>query len=213
MKRFFRAGGVLLIVAALALAGRSWSQTKPQPQPPRSRVALVNLTYIAKKYDKAKAFQTEMKTALEPYQIKDAELKRHYESLEKQFKDPATPPAKRDQLEKQMKALQRQMEDYQDDAKKVISEKHDAQLIVLYRDIREAATRYAKAHDIELVLHFNDAVEEADRDNPMNIARKMQAGGCIPLYAVPGMDISNEVLEILHEKKRGDAEASEPGKP
>jgi Skp family chaperone for outer membrane proteins len=220
MKNFFRAGGVLLIVAALALAGRSWSQTKPEPQPPRSRVALVNLSHLVKKYDKATAFQNELKAALVPFQKKDTELKAQVEKLQKLLKDEEllkdegdTPAKQRDQIEKRITALEREIEDNQKRAKKWLEEKGDAQLIVLYRDIREAATRYAKAHDIELVLHFNDATTDADFWDPRNVSRKMQAGACMPLYVVPGMDISNEVLEILHEKKHGNGEASEPGKP
>jgi Skp family chaperone for outer membrane proteins len=213
MKGFFRAGGVLLLVAALAVAGRSWSQTKPAPQPPRTRVALVNLTHVLKKYDKAKEMMGEMRAALAPFQKKDAELKAQLDKLDKLLKEqPEEAARQREQIEKEMTALRREIEDVQKEAKTTISAKQDAQLVTLYRDLREAATRYAKAHDIELVLHYSDA-DEAGLDNPINVARKMQAGACLPLYAVPRLDITDDVLEILNEKKRGDAESSEPGKP
>jgi Skp family chaperone for outer membrane proteins len=212
MRRFFHVGGVLLIVAALALAGRSWSQTKPAPQP-RSRIALVNLTAIVKQYEKATAFQKELKAAVEPFKKKDTQLRAEYEALHKQLRDPDTAPAQRDQIEKQMKGLQEQIDDNQVEFKKVIGEKQDQQLVILYRDIQDAATRYAKAHDIELVLHYNDATTNEDFWNPLNVARKLQAGACMPLYAMTGMDISNEVLAVLNEKKREDPEGSEPGKP
>src|SRR5262249_46507016 len=73
---------------------------------------------------------------------------------------------------------------------------------VLYGDVQAAARRYAQAHDLDLVLHYNDAVDARDYWSGANLARKMQAGALMPLYAAPGMDISKEVIAALNADLR-----------
>ena len=47
-------------------------------------------------------------------------------------------------------------------------------------------------------MHFNDAIDAADIYNPMNVQRKLQIGATFPMYAAPGMDITNQVIEMLN---------------
>ena len=63
--------------------------------PPRTRVALVNLTHVLKKYDKAKDFQNEMRATLAPFQRKDAELKAQLDKLDKLLKEQPHPRTRR----------------------------------------------------------------------------------------------------------------------
>ena len=37
-----------------------------------------------------------------------------------------------------------------------------------------------------------------------NVTRKMNAGGIIPLYAAPGLDVSKELLAMLQEDSKKD---------
>jgi Skp family chaperone for outer membrane proteins len=99
-----------------------------------------------------------------------------------------------------LKKVEKDLADIGDEAKKVLGKKSDEQMVILYKDIQSVAERYAKAHDIELVLHWNEATTEEDLFSPLNVARKMQAGTCMPVYVAPGMDISKEVVAILNDK-------------
>ena len=56
--------------------------------------------------------------------------------------------------------------------------------------------------NFELVLHYNDALTNEDYWSPANIMRKMQAGACMPLYAMPGMDISGPIVQTLNASYR-----------
>ena len=49
------------------------------------------------------------------------------------------------------------------------------------------------------MLHYIDAVNEADFNNPMNIMGKMQQRACMPIYMTPGLDISKEIASDLNK--------------
>ncbi len=97
-----------------------------------------------------------------------------------------------------MKDLKRKIEDNNTEAKLVLGKKSDDQMKILYMDVLEAAQRYAISHEFDMVLHYNDAVTKEDYFSAMNIARKVQTGALMPLYAAPGMDISTEVVHMLN---------------
>lgn len=195
-------------VAVLGLAVIVSSQLKAQapatttPAAPtatnKSRVALLNLTYVVKNYTKFTTFQNELKTAVDPFQVKDTAWKKQGEALVKESQDPKTTVEKRDVIEKQLKDLQRQIEDNKNEAAKVLQKKQEDQLKILYGDVRVAAYRYAQAHGYDMVLHYNDAITEQDYNSGPNIARKMQAGALMPIYMSPGVDVSVEIVKTLN---------------
>ena len=97
--------------------------------------------------------------------------------------------------------LAKEREENSNAAKKVLGKKSDEQMVGLYKEVRAAAQKYAQEHHIELMLHYNDmASDDPELDNPMNIARKIQIGGCVPLYSAPGIDVSKEILAALNGK-------------
>jgi Skp family chaperone for outer membrane proteins len=202
MRDLLRGGGVLLLLGVLVLTGRSWSDARPAPPRPQARVAVVNLTYVLKHYEKFPVFQQDLKEAVKPYQKKDEELKKKAEALTKGAASPNTTEERKAAIEKKLKVLQRELEDNKTEAQALLSKKQEKQLKVLYEDVESATRRYARAHDIELVLHYNDAVTRADLYHPNNITRKMQQGGCMPLYSAPGVDISKEIARALNEALR-----------
>jgi hypothetical protein len=69
-------------------------------------------------------------------------------------------------------------------------------------DVEAATRRYAKANDLELVLHYNDAVTTEEVWSPKSIARKAQAGALMPLYAAEGLDITKEIVAALNRDLR-----------
>jgi Skp family chaperone for outer membrane proteins len=196
----------VLVVGALVYGGVSWVRADPKPpareeeKAPRTRIALINLTYIIKNYEKFKQFQETMKGAVEPFQKRDMELKGKLEEVAKELKDDKLPEKERGALEKKQKELQKEHEDNGATAKKVLSEKDGEQMQILYKEIMDMAARYAIAHDFELVLHYNDATTPEDFDSIPNIARKLQAGALMPVYAAKGLDVSREVAGALNQQ-------------
>jgi Skp family chaperone for outer membrane proteins len=212
VKRKIIVAGGLLALGAVLYAGRLGAQQGAAPAPaaapaPRTRVALLNLTYVMKNYAKFITFQEEMKKSFTPFQQFERDKKAAAETLSKEAQDPKTAESRRDDLVKQLKGIQRELEDNKAAAQAFLGKKGDEQMKILYLDIMEAAQRYARAHDFELVLHYNDATTREDFLSPQNIARKLQAGALMPLYAVAGLDISKEVVEALNYPLRGQVPA------
>jgi Skp family chaperone for outer membrane proteins len=210
----------VLAAALLFYAGRSFGladkpKDKPKDQPKaeqpvlRTRVALLNITYVIKYYYKYKTYQDELKTALEPFQKKDAGLKKQAEEVAKQLQDATTPADRRERLEKKLKKLQRELEDNSNDAKQKANRRTEEQMKIIYTDVEDAAQRYARAHDFDLVLHYTDAVTKEESYSGQSIARKLQVGALMPLYAAPGMDISKDLVATLNAKApaRGEEES------
>jgi Skp family chaperone for outer membrane proteins len=191
-------------LAAEPPAGTSAKPGAPAAAPqPQSKVAVLNLSYVIKNYQKWTMFQSEYKGKLETY---DGELKKMKEQLELKQKDaqkPGTDPGMKEQIDRQMRDIQRAMQDKTEDGKKVLAEMEAKQFSTIYKDVQDMATRYARSRGIEIVMHYNDGTTEAEVNNPMNIGRKMGQGACFPLYMAPGIDISADVLAYLNQAVKG----------
>jgi Skp family chaperone for outer membrane proteins len=199
------------VVGALLLSGRSWSDVKKAEPRPHTRIGLVNLSYVINNYEKIKTYREEMKKVIEPFSTKQSKIKGDAEKLLKESKDENTTEERKTEIEGELKKLQRDMEDLKNEFQRVMNKKQEQQAKIVYKDVEEAVRRYAKAQNIELVLHYNDATKEAERDAPANIVRKMQAGACMPIYAAPGIDISEAILANLNANlRRREAQRSGP---
>lgn len=199
----FRMAGLGVAAAVVLAASCLWAESKEKKSPPpRTRIGLLNLTYVIKNYEKYKHFQEEVKNDVEPFQQRDRKLKAQIDKLTEELKqrktDSSVVPAQMDDLEEKLKKLQRELEDNSAKAKKKLAKKNDDQMRILYLDVTEAAQRYATGHDLDLVMQYNDAVTQEDYFSGQNIARKLNTGPLIPLYVKPGMDVSTEVLKQLH---------------
>jgi uncharacterized protein with WD repeat/Skp family chaperone for outer membrane proteins len=200
MKHIIRGGiGVFL---ALTLTASSWAAA-PAHVPaakPGTKVAIVNLTYVIKNYQKFKKFQEEIKDAVLPYQEKDSAYKAEGEKLAAEAKDDKTTLFRRREIENRIEELNKAIASNKKTAEKDLTTVQHKQLKVLYMDVEEAARRYARENKIDLVLHYNDAATTKDLYSEQNIARKMQAGALMPLFAAPGVDISKDLLTVLNDK-------------
>src|SRR5262249_29102370 len=171
----------------------------PAAQPPKTRIALVNLPHVIKSYQKYQTFEREWqetyKTFDKQYESKRVLLQQWQAEAQKTPEGP-----NRRKPEAQGRLLQREMQDMGEDAKKQLGKKRDDQAVIIYKEIEEAVQVYARARDIDLVLHFNDNIVPADMYNPMNVQRKLQLGACFPMYHAPGMDITEYVIQMLNQR-------------
>src|SRR5262249_24979543 len=118
---------------------------------------------------------------------------------------------KRDQIEKKLKELQRQIEDNKNDAQKQLIKKQEEQLKTLYADVYNVVQRVAQAHGYEMVLHYNDATDKVERWSAQKTARKWNAGALMPMYWAPGIESSDYVAKTLNNG--GGSAAATPTTP
>ena len=195
--------------AALVAAGTLWADPPGAGSPPvparpaaapRTKIALLNLTYVISYYEKYKAYKEEMKKQAQPYEDKIKAKQADMEVLRKELTDPQKTPSetRRQEIQDKLKADQRDIQDLNDDAKNKLAKEASDQMVLLYKEVQAAAGGYARAHDFDLVLQYNEPLDPKDYYSPANIERKMGAGALIPLYYSNGMEISQDVLAMLN---------------
>ena len=199
MKRtLFLLVGVVALGTAIYASSKLWAQTPGAVVTgTKTKVGVVNLTYVIKNYSKFKNYQEQLKAKVDPFQLRDTMWKTDGEKLAKEAQLPSTAAPRRDEIEKKLKDLQRQIEDNKAEAQKVLVKEQEAQLVTLYGDIRTQVDKFAVAHGYDLVFHYNDVARE-DFWRPENVARKMQAGAAIPMYMSGTVDISEYILRMLN---------------
>jgi Skp family chaperone for outer membrane proteins len=204
--------GLLALAAAAYVGGRLRAQTTgaaPAPEP-RTRIALINLLFVLEKYERGKALNEEMKLVAKPFQEKDQLKVAERDKMVKEAQDPKCTAERREQLEKDVRQIERQRQDNKAEYDAAMNKKSDESLKILYMEVQDAVTRYAQAHNFELVLHFNDATTRERYYSGPFIRGKMQPTVCMPLYAARGMDISEQVVNDLNAAYRRTAGTPAP---
>lgn len=201
--------GVVSIGVMAYIGARLWAQggappqstgTQPAPQPLRTPIRIVNMSYIVKNYNRWKNFQIEYKAAYtKEYEEKIQPDKPKLDAWTAKLQDPKTPQAEREQAEKEVRKLQRKMQEISDEAKQKLGKMQADMFVKIYREVEDAVAGIARSNSLELVLFYSDAKEEPDLHAVGNIERKLGNGACMPMYAAPGMDISDFVLNYLNK--------------
>jgi RNA polymerase sigma factor (sigma-70 family) len=170
-------------------------------RPAQTRIGLINLARVIKGSKKFQAFQAGERARTQQFQKRLDTLKARARKYEIESTDPAATASEREYAVRQLRQLQRQMDEEAATAKSELSQLSGEAFSRMYRDVAEAAQRFANANGLELVLCYNEAVTEADFYQPANLQRKMtQPGALMPMVVAPGMDISDAVLEALNAR-------------
>jgi Skp family chaperone for outer membrane proteins len=207
VKRIIRiTAGVVTLSAVVCLGVKLLADPTTQAQPVASRgnkVAVINLAKVINNYDKWKAFKDEYKKEYDRvFEDRVKGLRATYEAYKKQIEDPKELPDKKETAGKEIKKLERQIQDIAEEAKAILGKKEADEFVQLYREVRDAVTACAKYYGIDVVMHYNDAFDPKDLDTPQNVARKMGQAGCMPLYVNPECDLSDVVTGYLNKYNR-----------
>lgn len=199
--------GFATLAAGVYLASRVGAQTyqpaqgtQPTAAPLRSRIAVINMVQVLKNYKKFQNAEAEVKAQVQKVdsqlEVKNGEALK----MKKSFQE-ATDPNVRDGLEKDLKKLQREMQELQEDTRKNVMKLQGELSVQIYKEVEDAVKLFAKVNDIELVLHFNDAMTQVDYYSPANVQRKLlTVGPLMPMYFDPRMDISMAVTKMLNDR-------------
>jgi Skp family chaperone for outer membrane proteins len=170
-----------------------------QAAPLRTRIAVVNLQQVIKQYRKWSDFEQGYKNLYNQYNAEFERQKAKGMDLKSQL-DKAVDDATKDKIQQAIKELERQVQDMGERAKKELGKMRDDQAQQIYQEVEQAVQAFARANDIEMVLHFNDAVAPADYYHPLNVQRKLQTGACMPMYIAPGMNITDTISAMLNQR-------------
>lgn len=196
---------MIFTVGALAIATACYFGTRTAAQPTTkpagtggTRVGILNMRWCVKNYDKYQAFLKTMKAKETEYVSKLKDKQTQIEQLAKAVEG-ATGTAK-DTKEQEFKNAQRDMEDYKLLVRKQVSQQMNDEMVKVYQEVRDAASRHASQAGFDLVLHFNGALDNTERDSPMMISQNINAGACMPMFWNQTLDISGYVVAALNKK-------------
>jgi Skp family chaperone for outer membrane proteins len=114
--------GALVMVVALSFAGRSESEpTKAVTQ--LGRIAIVNLEYVIKNYDKAKKLDAEIEEDIARHQREDSELRSRIREIVDAIQDPRTPVETKARCEKYLRRPGLEDGDPETDFKRAVAKK------------------------------------------------------------------------------------------
>jgi Skp family chaperone for outer membrane proteins len=191
--------GLAVLGIGIGLGSLGRAQQQFQRPPLQTRIAIVNLSQVIKNYKKFQAFEGDLKSQTQAIQRDLDQKKTQATSEQKEMEQPATPPERREQLERHIKQMQREVQDSIEDAKQKMSKREFDQLIQTYKEVKDAVDAYARAYAIELVLQYNDAVGP-EVYVPGNFQHKLANRACMPIYVDPRMDITEPVTTMLNQK-------------
>jgi Skp family chaperone for outer membrane proteins len=203
----------MVLLAALAtigvagyVANQLGAQT-PSNAPTSTKVGTVNLISVLKGYNKHKTYTAEVDVIRLQFEKKDTDLRKlgqqwnDYLSNPNGGKAPLTAEEKA-KAEATIKDIKRRIEDNIEEGKKAINKKSDEMQVQCYKEIEEAVKSFAAPNGFHLIFLLSDADNPADKYTPQNIARKMngtlQSAGVVPMYMAPGIDVSNDVVNMLN---------------
>ena len=213
MKQFLR-WGVLATALMVMTGSAAFAQG---PGVPATKVGVVNIGLLFTKYLKAQTFKKELEADLAPLKA-DAEKLKNAMLAHKKCLDSgagATNAAQKDVSEKALRDGQRQLEDLDLQARKLIGKKQETQLIQLYKEIQAAVQSYGAQSGYHAIFAYGDPPDQ-DLFSFTNINRKMQGmdmGALVPFYIQPGLDVSNDVLARLNAPFGGTPPAPVQGIP
>ena len=202
--------GVITLGVGAYLGSRLWAQqgysqpgaasTSQRLPPAQSRIAVLNMHTILINYNKHKNFMQEYKVKQKQLiedRLKD--IKPVYEARTKELST-CTDPSRREQLQKDIRHMDRQVQDVNEEANQILAKMEADHFVRVYKDIQEAVQAYAPRAGYEMVLHYTDGTTEQEKYAPRMIGSKLVQLGSVPIYCHPTLDITNIILDNLNQK-------------
>jgi Skp family chaperone for outer membrane proteins len=186
--------------------------TAPQMPPAVTRVAVFNINQVIRNYVKFKIFEQQRAQEIQEVNKNVDAIKAQLAMKQTEASKPETTQARKEQLEKEYRDLQRNLQDLGEEAKARLAKKQMDYLIQTYKEIQEAAAAYARVRNIELVMHYSDAIGN-DVWQPQFFVRKLESGACYPMYMHPGLDITQALTDMLNSRVAQSAVPQQPTAP
>jgi Skp family chaperone for outer membrane proteins len=203
-----------LFGAVVSVGSHVWAQQgapAPARPPLQSKIAVVNIGQVIKNYLKFKMYNENIKREFEPIQKELEAKKAQVTQLQAQLAKPEITPQQREQMEHQVKQLQRELQDGSDEYQQKFVKKRMDEMVTLYRDVQNAVTQYARYNAFELVLQYNDGVEQGEKTSPVSLQQKLGNQACIPIYNDERMEITGVITDMLNRQFQTTSTAPAPG--
>jgi Skp family chaperone for outer membrane proteins len=193
--------GAYLGSQVFAQQGGTANHPAASSEPLRTRIAVVNVVQVLKKYSKFQNADASIKQQIQ-------ETKKTLEPLEQQIKalqakGQVSDTAERDNIKRDLERLTLQYREKAEDADKALTKRSGELAVQIYKELEDAVDLFARSNAIELVMMYNDALKsnEAEYHSPAIVQRKMNiVGPFMPMYVDPRMDITEPITQMLNRR-------------
>jgi Skp family chaperone for outer membrane proteins len=192
---------IAIIVGAAALGAVLCAGPARAQAPQQTKVATINMLVVMKGYKKFDIFRVEMEKLAQPYKDENKKLQDMFKGWKSVAEDPKKSDKEREDAQKYLVQLKRQIEDNSANASKLLGAREDEKVVQIYHEIQDAVKRYALSNGIHVVLQYTEMTSEPEIYTAANIKRKLQSaqvGACTPMYVADGVDISQAVVSMLN---------------
>jgi len=218
-KTFASLAGLTLLGGFVVWAGWAGAQPPQQPirqtnatstapqtaapasaQRPGTAVAVVNMNAVLKNYQKAQQLNTQIKNKVQSYSNRMNAKRDEVGKKQAELTKPTIPPQMKDQYEKDILRLQRELQDLDAEARKEIGKEQGDIAVQIFKEIEGVIKAVADSNGFDLVLSFPDATtaDGVDMYSQDNVVRKMASQAAIPLYYKPHIDLTSAVITTLN---------------
>jgi Skp family chaperone for outer membrane proteins len=165
---------------------------------PGTRVAVVNINKVLKNYAKAQSLNNAIRNKVQGYAKMMNDKRDEMQKAQAELAKPTTTGPTKENLEKQVVNLQRQLQDIDNEARKVISKEQGDIAVQIFREIEGVIRAVATTNNFDLVLSYPDATEDNEMYVQDNVVRKLAAQAAMPLYYKPQVDMTKAVIDTLN---------------
>jgi Skp family chaperone for outer membrane proteins len=165
---------------------------------PGTRVAIVNINKVLKNYNKAQTLNNQIKVKVQAYAKQMNDLRDQMQRAQAELTKPTTTPPMKEQLEKQIVNIQRQLQDIDNDARRVIGKEQGDVAIQIFREIEGVIKAVATSNNFDIVLSYPDATDDNEMYVQENVVRKLATQAAMPLFYKPHVDMTAAVIQTLN---------------
>jgi Skp family chaperone for outer membrane proteins len=212
--------GLVVLGVAAYLGTRVGAQQPAQPaaqQPAPTRIGMLNMVEVVKNYKKAQNMESELRRVQQEWDNKLKPFRDQMNAFKGKYQSPGLSQAEREQIERDVRKLQIDGTNMEEDAKKDLAKRSGEVYKQIYREVEDAVNRFASSNGYAAVFFYNDAVTPDEKYNPTNVARKFSLpAAAMPIYIAPQVDITSFIcnnLNALYASSAAPASGTVPGQP
>jgi len=214
VNRKLKTGSVVVIGAAIIGAGLGGYLSAQPPKAPaaqptsvltRTRVALVNMAEVMKRYNKYATYKTmalsKEKEFADQLQAKNTRL----EKLATEMRDKTTTDQRKSAIEAELRTVRFEMDNIRTEGQKALMKLSEDELSKIYREVYQVVSEYAVANGIDMVVRYMEDWE--DYNAPAKIVGRMQIP-IWPMYYDRSLEITGPIVDLVNKRFGGAAAAA-----
>jgi Skp family chaperone for outer membrane proteins len=191
--------GTLIAPGSLvaALEPERLGQPKEFREARAPRIAYVNIAKVLRDYRRASAEGSKITRKRQAYAEKIKPLRDSLAKLSLRIQRSIILEEK-EQLQKEALAINRQIEDLDREAQKIVGELTDRTIIEVYDQIQGTIAALANERGLDVIEAYPDASTPEDARKPPFISLKLQTPALMPYYVRKEFDLTDEVIGRLN---------------